>query len=306
MASGQRCVQWLKSKRCWRFRRRVPGHLRELIGKTEWIEILPARNRTEAERLAIPYIDETNRIIQLAEGGNWPPIGVDEIEVLAIGWWEWFRGEPLKRWIDRCGGNEPLDHHDYALAGEDDLSRSIRRFLAGPLVWQYPRWLRPKATQAKIEAILSDPKRLGQLLGNADAMTRLKRQCRVLHHEWVGGFLGEIDDRKMAVAQIMSAIHAQNADPLQIAGAIAGQSIPLPAVPAHTETLLPQAPPALTCNFRDLIDSWAAERKHITPKSVYEVEHIAGKLAKFLGHEEPSLEARLIAALARQISFIRR
>jgi hypothetical protein len=62
MASGQRYVQWLKSKRCWRFRRRVPGHLRELIGKTEWIEILPARDRTEAERLAIPYIDETNRI----------------------------------------------------------------------------------------------------------------------------------------------------------------------------------------------------------------------------------------------------
>jgi hypothetical protein len=61
MASAQRYVQWLKSKQCWRFRRRVPGHLRDLIGRTEWIETLPARNRTEAERLAIPYIDETNR-----------------------------------------------------------------------------------------------------------------------------------------------------------------------------------------------------------------------------------------------------
>ena len=92
MASGQPYVRWVESKRCWRFRRRVPGHLRDLIGQTEWIKTLPARNQTEADRLAIPHIDETNRIIQLAEKGNWPPIGDDGIETLAIGWWEWFRG----------------------------------------------------------------------------------------------------------------------------------------------------------------------------------------------------------------------
>jgi hypothetical protein len=90
MASGQRYVQWLKSKRCWRFPRRVPGRLRNPIGQTEWIEILPALNRSEADRLAIPHIDETNRIIQLAKRGNWPPISDDEVEVLANGWWEWF------------------------------------------------------------------------------------------------------------------------------------------------------------------------------------------------------------------------
>ena len=54
MASRQRYVQWLKSRRCWRFRRRVSGHLRDLIGQTEWTEILPARNRTEAVGAAIP------------------------------------------------------------------------------------------------------------------------------------------------------------------------------------------------------------------------------------------------------------
>jgi hypothetical protein len=121
MASAQRYVRWVESKRVWWFRRRVPGHLRDLIGQTDWIEILSARNRAEADRLAIPYIDETNRIIQLAERGNWPPISDDEIEALAIGWWEWFQGEPIKRWIERCGGNEPLDPHGWALAGEDDL-----------------------------------------------------------------------------------------------------------------------------------------------------------------------------------------
>jgi hypothetical protein len=60
----------------------------------------------------------------------------------------------------------------------------------------------------------------------------------------------------------------------------------MPAAPVQTEAL-PQASPAVTRSFRDLIDLWAAERKHISRKSVYEGEHIAGKLAKFLGHEEP-------------------
>jgi len=226
MASAQRYVQWVESKRCWRFRRRVPGHLRDLIGQTEWIAILPARNRIEAERLAIPHIDETNRIIQLAERGNWPPIGDDEIEALAIGWWEWFEGEPIKRWLDRCGGNEGLDPHEWALAGEDDLSRSVRRFLAGPRVYQYPipEELRPTPAQAKVEAFLAEPTCSAQLLRNYDAINRLRRQCRVLHHQCLGGFLGEIDGRKTAMSRILTAIYAEDADPRQIAGAIAGES----------------------------------------------------------------------------------
>jgi hypothetical protein len=94
------------------------------------------------------------------------------------------------------------------------------------------------------------------------------------------------------VSRILGAIHADDADPRQIAGAIAGQPITLPAIPAPTERRLPQAPTITAYCFKDLIDLWAAERKHIGPKSVYEVEHIAGKLAKFLGHEKPSLEGR--------------
>jgi hypothetical protein len=304
MASAQRYVQWVESKRCWRFRRRVPGHLCNLIGQTEWIETLPARNRTEADRLAIPHIDETNRVIQLAERGNWPPIDDDEIEVLALGWWEWFQGEPIKGWIDRCGGDQPLDPHDWALAGEDDLSRSVRRFLAGPRVWQYPipARLRPTAVQVKVEALLSDPNRPARFVQNSDAMTRLKRQCRVLHHECIGGVLGDIDERKIALSRILTAIHAQDADPLQMAGSFAGRPIAFPATPAPVATPQRQASTVTAYSFKDLIGFWAAERKHISPKSVYEVEHIAGKLAKFLGHEEPSLEARLSAAQAYELS----
>jgi hypothetical protein len=124
MASRQPYVQWLKSKQCWRFRRRVPDRLCGLIGQTECTEILPKYNRTEADRLAIPYIDQTNQVIQPAKRGNWPLISDDEIEVLAIGWREWFRGGPIKRWIDRCGGNEP-----FAFASNAQLM-SMRKFIA--------------------------------------------------------------------------------------------------------------------------------------------------------------------------------
>jgi hypothetical protein len=303
MASAQRYVQWVESKRCWRFRRRVLAHLRDLIGQTEWIAILPARNRTEAERLAISHIDDTNRIIQLAEKGNWPPVGDDEIEVLAIAWWEWFEGQPIKRWLDRCGGNDGLDPREWALAGEHDLSRSVRRFLTGPRVYQYPipEELRPTPAQAKAEAFLGDPNRSAQLLCNGDAMGRLRRQCRVLHHQCVGGFLGEIDERKSAMSRILSAIHAEDADPRQIAGAIGGQPTAVTALPAPAVTAERRISTIMAYSFKDLIDCWAAERKHIVPKSVYEVEHIAGKLAKFLGHEEPSLKERLIAAKAHEL-----
>jgi integrase len=311
MTSTQRYVQWLESKKCWRFRRRIPGHLRDLIGQTEWIETLPARNRTEAERLAIPHIDETNRIIRLAERGNWPPIGDTDIEALALGWWDWFQGEPIKRWVDRCGGNEPLDPHEWALAGEDDLSRSMRRFLVGPRTWHFPKpeHLRPTPVQAKVEAFLADPDRSGQLLRNEDAMIRLKRQCRILHHQCLGGFLGEIDEREIALSSVLTAIHAQDADPRQIVaemvvGPITRPPTPSPVDPPH----LPQAKPTTAYSFNDLIEFWAAERKHLGPKTVYEVQHIAGKLAKFLGHEESTVKERVNAAKAYELTkddFIR-
>ncbi len=257
MASEQPYVQWHKTKRCWRFRRRIPDQLRDLIGQSEWVETLPARNRAEADRLAIPHIEETNRVIQLAQRGNWPPIGDDEIEALALGWWEWFQGEPIKRWIDRCGGSQPLDPHEWASAGEDDLSRSVRRFIAFPRVWFFPipAELRPTPTRARVESLLAEVNRTKRLLRNADAMSRLLRQCRVLHHQCLGGFLGEIDERERAVARIMGAIHAQDADPCQIAQTIGERSTTTSGPPARTVPVPPPAPLTLPCSFQQLIDS---------------------------------------------------
>jgi integrase len=123
----------------------------------------------------------------------------------------------------------------------------------------------------------------------------------VLHYQCLGGFLGDIDERRIAMSRIMRAIHAEDVDPRQIAGAIAGETTTITTTPAPV--LVQSKASIITAySFKDLIEFWAAERKHPGPKSVYEVEHIAGKLVKFLGHEEPLLEARLRAAKAHELS----
>ena len=75
-----RFVLWRSDRDCWWFRRAVPGELVGIIGKREWRQTLNARSRADAEREAIPLLDETNRTIDLAVAGNWPPISDDEIE----------------------------------------------------------------------------------------------------------------------------------------------------------------------------------------------------------------------------------
>jgi hypothetical protein len=85
VATNQKYLQWLDTQGCWRFRRVVPLNLRETIGKTEWTERLKARSENEAIRLMLPHIQETDRIIALAEAGNWPPVPDEDVELLASG-----------------------------------------------------------------------------------------------------------------------------------------------------------------------------------------------------------------------------
>jgi hypothetical protein len=74
-ATSQKYLQWRDGTGSWRFRRVVPKKLREVIGKTEWTETLKARNENEAIWLMQPHIAETDRIVALAETGNFPDIG---------------------------------------------------------------------------------------------------------------------------------------------------------------------------------------------------------------------------------------
>ena len=82
----ERYLHWRPEKGRWWFRRRVPGKLVEIIGKAEWRQTLTAQSRPEAQREAIRLLDETNRIINLALAGNWPPVSDAEIDLgLVVG-----------------------------------------------------------------------------------------------------------------------------------------------------------------------------------------------------------------------------
>jgi hypothetical protein len=135
------------------------------------------------------HIERTDRILALAKAGNWPEIDNDEIEVVAEGWWRLFQLERSRLITNREGlpswpnGRERLDDINpelCALASDDDLSRAVRRFIAGPRAWRYPQ--APDAIRDRVEAFLGDPKRWAQLSRNNDAMGRLLRHRRILHH----------------------------------------------------------------------------------------------------------------------------
>ena len=67
-------------KGTYRFRRRVPDHLKSIIGKPEWVAALGTKDKAEANRLVVPHIGRTDRIISDAERGDYPPIADDRIE----------------------------------------------------------------------------------------------------------------------------------------------------------------------------------------------------------------------------------
>jgi hypothetical protein len=300
MARGrQTYVQWFKPTKAWRFRRRVPDHLREIVGKREWTDTLPARNRAEAERLAIPLIDETNRIIQLAEAGNWPPIAEALTDSLALGWWRLFQLE-RSRQIPKPGGGvawpngrdrlDDIEPRVWALASEDDLSRSVCRFLGGPREWRDAPPV-PDEIRDRTETFLGDPKRSTQLLKSKDAMARLMRQCRILHHQAAGGYLGDGADRNQATWRILDMIETLEIDPRQLVAAIEGRSNLSPTAGPVAPSPVP-ARPLLPLPFADsedgkpgLISIWAKE-SNPQAKTVYSWGRIMKKLTSFVGFDD--------------------
>ena len=161
----ERYLQWFEPTRTYRFRRAVPIHLRAIIGLSEWTETL-SRNHDEAKRQRHAHIERTDRILALVKDGNWPEIDDDEIEAVAEGWWRLFQLERSRLIMNPQGlpswpnGRERLDDinpESWALASDDDLSRSVREFLSGPRHWRYPQ--APDTTRDRVEALLGDPKR---------------------------------------------------------------------------------------------------------------------------------------------------
>jgi integrase len=167
-ATGQRYLQWLATTGSWRFRRVVPKHLRKIVGQTEWTETLKARTENEAIRLMQPHIAETDRIIALAEAGNWPPIPDEDVDIVFAAW---KNAEP-----------------NLASISSADIPYSVERFLTGPRVLRFEidyqigertiRWVMPCRTRKAISAILDHPERLAAFRRNPDAVARLIHQCR--------------------------------------------------------------------------------------------------------------------------------
>jgi len=298
-----RYVLWRPDKQRWWFRRRVPGYLVAIIGKPEWRRTLAGRSRADAEHEAIPVLDETNRIIALAERGNWPPISDDTIDDLSLGWWRLFQLDRSRQIRNSDGsfvwpnGRDRLDDIEpkgWALASEDDLSRSVRQFLTGAREWRHPQ--APDEIRDRTEALLCDPKRLAQLLKQKDAMARLMRQCRILHHEAAGGYLGEGEDRNGATSRILDMIEKLEIDPRQLLAAIEGRKYLAPThAPAAAMSPVPTTP-LLPVKFNDtegddLIAKWATWRK-VRPKTVYEARRIMRKLTDFVGQDDLTRLAR--------------
>jgi hypothetical protein len=127
----------------------VPGDLVEIIGKAEWRKTLAARSRPEAEREAIRLFDETNRTIDLALAGNWPPVSDAEIEAVAWGWWSDFFTTRLREL--RRTGRARDDRSEWALANDAELRRSVEAFIAGP--HPLDTFGQPKGTSLKCSMI---------------------------------------------------------------------------------------------------------------------------------------------------------
>jgi site-specific recombinase XerD len=98
----------------YRFYRKKPLELQDLLGKAPWCIPLktasgqPVHDRREAERLVLPHIEETNEIIELARAGL--PLGVS-IERLALQFWIWAASHRRETNPPYCP--EHLEEHDF-------------------------------------------------------------------------------------------------------------------------------------------------------------------------------------------------
>jgi integrase len=281
-----RFVLWRSDRDCWWFRRAVPGDLVGLIGKREWRQTLKASSRADAEREAIPLLDETNRTIDLALAGNWPPVSDDEIEAIAVGWWSEFRETRLselrrnQRWaVDRLWD---VNASEWALADEEELARSVGQFIAGPRNLDYI--FRPELDL--IQAILDDPKRASGLVRNKDAMRRLLRDCRLNHHAVAGGWGDDLRERDRATDRVLAAIHAGKLEPHEIVACMIEKQVTINSEPqarkagARSPVLLNDPN-----GGDDLIAKWAKWRKP-RPKTIYETRRIMRKLTDFVEFDD--------------------
>jgi len=219
MARYMPYVQFWKGS--YRFRRRVPDHLKTIIGKSEWVAALETKDKADANRLVVPHIARTDQIIRDAERGDYPPLPSEHVEPIAHDWWQWFCQERAKLLNVGAGlVSNGLDPHAWALTGDRELTDLLARFVAEKGLDYRP---------------------------GSGPFDRIKQRCKEVHHETAYGYRPEIDDRIAAANQIWDADDA-------LAALKNGRSV------ASPQTVSPGSP-GRSCPFSTILDKWARERK---------------------------------------------
>jgi len=240
-------------KGSFRFRRRVPDDLREIVGKSEWVAALATKDKAEANRLVVPHIERTDRIIADAERGDYPPIAEDRIESIVFDWWLWFCKQRAARLNVAAGliGNG-LDSHAWALTGDKELTDLVAQFI--------------KETALEFTS-------------SSGPFDKIKQRCKQFHHEIAYGYLPEIDDRLAAAKRIW-----QEKDD-QLAALLDGKPIASKGL-GNPKSDLPNPP----YRFSTMIADWARER-NVTEKTRYGFERIIKKLVQHIGHDDAAAVA---------------
>ena len=138
----------------------------------------------------------------------------------------------------------------------------------------------------------ANSKRAAQLSRNTDALRRLLRHCRILHHHAASGYIGEGGDRTHAINRILDMIEGLEIDPRQIVTAIEGRNAAMmPTPPLTPSPTLPTIFPALSLGHvaaedgSDLISRWAKETE-IRPRGIYQARLDMAKFVTLIGHDD--------------------
>ncbi|HEY1796454.1 MAG TPA: hypothetical protein VGG57_10075 [Stellaceae bacterium] len=282
----------------WWFRRRVPLDLVKVIDQSEWRYRLTSRTRNEARREAIPFLDQTDNTIRLAEKGEWPPIEDEIIEAIATGWWSQFvearfaeSAEPDQQLHEWLRDTHPLD---WALSSETDMIESISSYLEGPRSLDWIQWPETKM----ITDTLDDPKRRAGLRRNKAAMRQLLSDCRLFHNSRAGVWADVWRDRNRAAERVTDAMQRGilEARELERLLDLPESVVPTPANDSAAIFAVPDLVAPIRFNDpddpdNDLIGQWArkgSNKRSKLPgvKTVYEARRMMRKLTDFVGFDD--------------------
>jgi integrase len=279
-------LQWFKPTRTYRFRRPIPKRFWDVIGKHEFTETL-SPDPGEARRLIQPHVVETDRILALAQAGQWPEITDEEIEAVAIGWWAqwrddrehafWLPGRPdhLQRALRNIHPTE------WALANEVELRHSVEQFIRGPR--RLDAIFEPEL--GLIRRLLDDPKRAAGLLRNSSATNRLLRDCRLYHHALAGAWGDALRLRENTLNRVEAALGEEKIAAAQIDAVIEGR--PVAVTPANPVGYYPPISLGHVAaeDGSDLISKWAKEAE-IGERGIYQTRLDMAKFVKLIGHDD--------------------